>query len=210
MACNLPKLDLCIRRGATIDLPIRVESARWQYIPIEDIEQSAPIRITATGHGLADRWRGVIVNVQGMTEINSTRPLSRLRDQDYLKFDATDPDTLEVNDINAAAFSAYVSGGQIVAPLPLDVSEFESARMQVNDASGEQLAYWTTDDALALDTTHNAIRLQLTAEESAALTWTAGFYDIELVTAGGVVRPIVSATSEITIAPEQTTAHEQE
>jgi len=209
MACSLPKIELCISKGSTIDLPIRFESSVWRYIPITGIEQSSPVRITAPDHDIAPRWRGIVVNVGGMAEINTERKLDKLRDpEDYHKFDVVDANTVEINKVNAAGFGAYTSGGQIVVPAPMDLSDVTAARMQVNDADGNKLEIWTTGTGeLEVDTTNRAIRIKLTAAASAALTWSTGVFDIELVRTGGVVDKACAPTSTITVVTEQTTDH---
>lgn len=47
MACAKPIVPLCITRGSTNDIPIRIESDVWRYVAITGIEQSAPVVIEA-------------------------------------------------------------------------------------------------------------------------------------------------------------------
>ena len=208
MACNLPALSLCLTRGATIDLPIRLEGPEWRYVAITGIANTAPVAITAVAHDIPHRWRGVLVNIVGPDVLNSTRALSKLRDQDYYRYDVVDADTLAINDINAVAMPAYVSGGQIVIRAPLDLSDIVDARMQINDDLGVQLAYWDLASTnLEIDAANDALRIKLTAAACSALTWSAGVFDLELVTTTGRVIKPVSHLSTITVSVEQTTDH---
>lgn len=48
--------DLIITRGKTFTLVIRWGTEPIVYKAITAIQQSAPVRITAVGHGLVDGW----------------------------------------------------------------------------------------------------------------------------------------------------------
>ena len=210
MTCNLPPTPICIRRGSTVYLPLRPHSDRWRYVPIATIDKTAPVAIHTTGaHDIPDQWKGVVVNAAGMTEINATRALNKLRDADWLRFDRVDADTVTVNSINAVGFGAHTAGtGQIVIPEPLDLGTFTDVRMQVNDADGVQLAYFSqTAGTLEIDAPNRCIWLRLTAAQSAALTFDAGVYDLELVDGAGKVTNLVSPESTFTVIPENTTNH---
>lgn len=210
MACNLQRLTLCVSRGDTIALPIRIESSTLGYAAISAIANSAPVTITAPAHGLTEGWRAAVANAGGMTQINY--PGSELgrppRDRDMRPVVVVSDSVVQFNDINAAAFGAYASGGQLVFYAPLALSGYASARMQVNSGDGEQLALFTTaNGGLEIDAAAQALWLRIAAEDSAAIEWESGFFDIELVTAGGEVRKVCAPDSVITVAPEQTTDH---
>ena len=208
MPCNLPPTPLCIRRGSTVALPLRLHSDRWRWITITGVSNSAPVQITAPGHQIPHQWLGAIYNVVGPSELNASRDVAKIRPADMVRFDVVDGDTLAINTINSAAMPAYVSGGQIAVPEPLDLSLYVSARMQVNAPDGTQLAFFSTaDGTLDIDIASRAIWLRLTPAQSAAITWDSGLYDIELVTASGDVKNPVSPDSTITVIREQTTDH---
>lgn len=204
MTCALPRLDICITRGATVDIPIRFESGEWRYVPITGIAQTAPLRITAPAHSVPHGWRGVLVNIVGPDELNSARALGKLRDADYRSFSVIDANTLEINDINGFGLPAYASGGQIVIQAPLDMSDIVDARLQINDASGATLDYLTVANGRLIIGADD-LRISMTATESSALGYASGLYDIELVTTTGRVIKPVSPESIITVSAEQTT-----
>lgn len=68
----LETLKLTIRRGASEDIPIRVESDVLVYKPITGIAASAPISITAVAHGLKDGWRAAACAVLLHADITCT------------------------------------------------------------------------------------------------------------------------------------------
>lgn len=210
MACNLQRLTLCVSRGDTIALPIRIESSTLGYAAISAIANSAPVTITAPAHGLTEGWRAAVANAGGMTQINY--PGSELgrppRDRDMRPVVVVSDSVVQFNDINAAAFAPYTSGGHLVFYAPLALSGYAAARMQVNSEDGEQLALFTTENGgLEIDVAAQALWLRISAQDSAAIEWESGFFDIELVTAGGEVRKVCAPDSVITVAPEQTTDH---
>ena len=63
--------DLTIQQGKTFTLVLRWETEPIVYKAITAIAQTAPVRITAAGHGLVDGWRAAVVSVKGMAEINA-------------------------------------------------------------------------------------------------------------------------------------------
>jgi hypothetical protein len=204
MSCSLQKLSLCVRRGATVGVPIRLESSTWQYASISAIAQSAPVRITATAHGIPDGWRVAVMNVVGMTELNvgGNPP----KDHELRRVRAVDADTVEINDVNAAGFRAYNSGGQLAWYAPHDLSAYEGARMQVrNKIGGTLLAEFTTlAGTLEIDTSNASLWLKLTEAQSKALLFKSGVFDIEMLRVGGDVDAICSNDSTLTVLAEVT------
>src|SRR5574338_981608 len=101
----LQKLNLTIRKGSTIRIPIRVESGEWDYAPITTIENTAPVRITAPSHGVPDGWRAAVMNAKGLADLNAEN--NPPKDAELRKITRTDGNTVEINDINAAGFKAH-------------------------------------------------------------------------------------------------------
>jgi hypothetical protein len=204
MACELAELDLCIRKGDTIRIPLRIETDLMTWAPITDIDQSAPVRITAVDHGLPDEWKAAVVGVKGMKEINAD---SLALSSAFTRVTVIDDDTIEFNHINAAVFKPYISGGHLVYYTPFDFTIYTGARMQVKDkVGGDELALFTTDDdTLELDNTNKILWINMTAADSAALDFKTAVFDIELVAGSGAVRAICSSSSTITLLSEITT-----
>jgi hypothetical protein len=201
----LETLKLTVRRGASEDIPIRVESDVLVYKPITGIAASAPISITAVAHGLKDGWRAAVMN-SGVPEIDIAwdDPL----DDSLRRITLIDADTVEFNDVNGISFTAYVAGGQLVYREPLDLSQFVDARMNVKSSiSGPVLAtYKHTTGELLIDLVTDSLRLTLDTTDTSALAAGKRYFDIEMVRADSSVLPICSAKSVLTVLPEITTS----
>lgn len=199
------KLDLTIRRGETVNLPIRVESSTLVYKAISAVPSTAPLRLTVTDHGLPDGWRAAIANVKGPTELNAEN--SPPKDKELRTASRVDDNTVEFNAVNAAGMKAYVSGGQLVYFAPHDLSAYTSARLVVKDkVGGTTLAdFSTADSELELDPSAQALWLRLTDEATEALTFDKGVFDIELTDGASAVTALCSADSTFVITPEVTT-----
>ena len=170
-------LDLEIQKGDTYSPVIRWAVLPFIYKAITAIANTAPVRITAAGHGLASGWPAAVVSAQGMKEINASSPP---KDDEYLPVTIVDGNTVEFNTVNASLFSKYTSGGylQYYTPAPLSG---RTARMQVKDKDGNVLLALTSDNGrILLDDTNHTITLLLTAAETAAITWKHGAYDLEV------------------------------
>lgn len=89
--------------------------------------------------------------------------------------------------------------------VPVDLTGY-TARMHVRKKVGaaEALLQLTTENGrIELGGTAGTIRLKLTAVETAALDWTVGVYDLELVAPAGTVRRLLKGT--VVVSPEVTT-----
>lgn len=196
------KLALEIKKGKTYSRSLRWESQPIIYRPITGVTQTAPVRITSVGHGVPPGWRVAIVSVRGMTQINAENqpPL----DSDFRPATVIDDDHIEINTINAADFKSYTSGGYIQFNTPVDLTGY-TARMKIKDkVGGTVLLTLTTENGkIELVAVDSIIRLKLSANETAALTWKKGVYDLELESPTGVVTELLSG--EITVVDEVTT-----
>ena len=170
--------DLPLVQGKTFNLVLRWETEPVIYRPITAIQQTAPVRLTVTGHGAPDGWRCGVTNVKGMTEINAEA--NALREKDYNAVTVIDANTLEINSINAAGFKPYVSGGILQFNTPVDLSGYV-ARMKIKDkVGGTVLASTEAGDtplnilSVALDTAKYTITLTISATATAALTYGTG------------------------------------
>lgn len=201
---SLRKLALTLRRGASLDLPIRVESDVISYAAITGMTASAPLRVTAPSNGVPDGWRACVQNAGGMANLNVTDPV---RDADLRRVAKIDANTLTFPGVNAAAWHAWTSGGQIAFYAPFDLSAYASARMDVKDAAGgsELGQYSTSASTLQIDLTNNAIWLHLSPVDTLLLPAGVHLFDIELVKESGSVDAICSPDSTLTVIDEITT-----
>lgn len=197
------RLLITIRKGKTLSHVFRSGTSRIAYRNITGISQSGPCVVTAPAHGLVDGWPFLIANVNGMVEINSE---GRAMETDGGWFSPTvlTADTVEINAVNSAGYKAYTSGGQIYYHTPLDMAGC-SARMQVRADAGSSevlLELTTVNGGIVIDTTAKTITLKMSAAETAALAWSRGVTDIEIVSASGQVSLLAEA--DVMVADEVT------
>lgn len=194
--------NLTLLQGKTFSLALRWETGPIVYKPITGITQTAPARVTAPSHGIPNGWRVAIVSVKGMTQINAAN--TPPRPKDHYKATVVDSNTVEFNDINAAEFKAYQSGGYLQFNTPVSMAGM-TARMSIKDkVGGTQLLSLTTEnDRIALDDVAKTITLHIAAADTALITWKRGVYDLELVSADGTVTGLLSG--EVTVSQEVTT-----
>lgn len=196
------KHDIVIQQGKTFNQVVRWESTPIVYKPITGITQAAPAQITATGHGVPAGWRVAIVSVKGMLGINAknTPP----RSSEYHAATVVSANAISLNDVNSSDYSPYTSGGYVQYNTPVDMAGF-AARMTIKDrVGGTVLETLTNANAkIVLDNTAKTITILLDAATTAAYTWVKGVYDLEMVSAGGVVTAILSGN--VTVTKEVTT-----
>lgn len=210
MACQLPKLEICFRKGSTIRFPLRLESDKRVWKPISGIELTAPVKLEVLGHGCPVNWRGLITGVEGTRQINSLT----LLDSALQPITVVDSDHIEFNHINASAYDAYVPGtGFLMYYEPVDLSQFASARMNVRSRVGAPLLLSlsttvTANGSLEIDTVTDTLWINMSAAISALLDFKRGVFDIELINGGDEVTALCSADSTLTILPEITTEHQ--
>jgi hypothetical protein len=189
--------NITVDQGKSFALVLRWETEPIIYKAISGITQSAPVIIHAPAHGIPDGWRCAVTNVKGMTEINGQA--NELKATDYHTATVVDADHIEFNDVNAAGFKPYASGGHVQYNTPVDLVGF-AARLQVKDKVGGTLLFTMTTEngRIEIDTAARTITLKITAEDTAALLWKKGVFELEMVSATGDVAGILSGTIVVT------------
>jgi hypothetical protein len=127
--------NITLFRGETYTDVFLWEVAPIIYKAITSVALTAPVRIGVPGHEMPNGWFGAITNVKGTTELNVTA--NSVRPEDYHQVTYVDADTLDINDINAAGFKPYVSGGYIQYNTPKSLVGV-SARMSIKSKQGEK------------------------------------------------------------------------
>jgi hypothetical protein len=192
MSCQNTK-DFCVGAGETFQPVLRWGSSTLTSKPITGISQAAPAVVTAVGHGVVAGWQVAVVSAKGMTQINAARfpPAGN----DWHPAAILTADTLQLADVNSADYTAYSSGGFLVYNTPVDLTGM-TARMVIRDAPGSAtiLATLTEIAGITLDNTAKTIKPVLA---TAALTWTLGYYDLELTDTLGVVTQLLTGTISI-------------
>ncbi len=127
--------NITLFRGETYTDVFLWEVSPIIYKPITAATQTAPVRLTVTGHGMPNGWFGAITNVKGMTELNVTA--NNVGPNDFHQVTYIDANTIDINDINAAGFKPYLSGGYIQYNTPKSLVGI-SARMSIKAKQGEK------------------------------------------------------------------------
>lgn len=202
----LSKLKLSARKGASADIQILVETDTMAFAPISTMAQTAPLRVTSTGHGILDNWRAAVVDAKGMTEMNAADSAS-IRDGELHKITVVDANTIEFDSISAAGFRAYTSGGYLAFYAPKDLSGYTAARMDLKTRAGGDviLALSTIDDTLEIEAASSSLWVHLPADALDDVPAREYLFDVELIRSDGV-DAICAATSTITVLPEITTS----
>lgn len=200
MSCA--RSNITIRKGETFSRVLRWEASPFIYSTITAITKTAPAVVTATGHGIPDGWRVAVVSAGGMTEINALN--WPLKSSDFHKARVLTADTIELNDVNAADYSNYTSGGYLVSYTPVSLAGF-TARMQIraSKTATDTLFELTTENSrIELDDTEKTISLFIEATDTADLDFTTGVYDLEVVSGVSVVTRLLEGT--VTVDSEVT------
>jgi hypothetical protein len=192
--------DITVLKGATFTRTLRWDTGVPVYKGISFIGQVAPAAIACTGHGVPDGWPVAIVSVQGMTQINVEDPADRSL---YTPANVVDPNNLTLPFVNAASYSAYLTGGYVRYFAPTDLASF-TARMHIRasiNADDPATVELTSPTDIVLDNTAKTIIYTISAAVTAALEITEGVYDLELVNGDTVYRIIqgcVTIEDEVT------------
>lgn len=195
-----------ITRGNSFEAVIRWLGDQFVYKAITAIGQVAPVSITSAGHGVPDGWPVAIVSVKGMTEINA--PNTPPKENDFNSATKVSTDVITINNINAADFCAYKSGGYIQYKEPVDMTDF-TARMQFRTSASatDTIDEFTDadvrlpDTGIVIDNTNKKIILTIAASVTADYTFNIGVFSLEMISPAGVVTKILEGevTSEIDV-----------
>lgn len=196
--------DILMLQGETFALAVRWESERWEYAPIASITASAPATITTSAHNIPDGWRVAVVDAKGITQLNAKN--NPPKTSDMRRATVVDTTTVEFNDVSTASFGTHTPNTGYIAwhsPKPL---AGHTARMQAKDRAGGRVLLSLTSavgGGITLDDTDKVIEMTISAEQTEAVDWSNAVYDLEIVSAGGVVTRLLEGT--IAVSTEITT-----
>lgn len=193
MSCCAERQDFCVAAGETFLPVIRWALSTFDSYAITAITQAAPVVITMNSHAIPNGWPVAVVSAKGMTQINSTRYPPSRSDMHYASY--ISGTQVSLNDVNSADYTAYTSGGFVVTNTPVDMSG-AAARMRIYDAplNGNLLMTLTDTAGITINNTDRTIRPRI---DTAAITWTTGYYDLEMTDAGGVVTQLLTGVINI-------------
>lgn len=203
---KLPKLKLSVRKGASTDLPLRIETGTMSFAAISAMANSAPLRVTATDHNIPDGWYVAIVDAQGMNELNAADS-NDISDSEFHRITLVDANAVDFDGISSAGFKSYTSGGYLAFYAPMSLTSYTSARMDIKTRVGGDviLALNTTDGTLEIEDATSTVWIRLEDDALDAVAARDYVFDIELVSATAV-DAICSAESVLTVQPEVTTS----
>lgn len=206
MTTNLPKLNVQARLGASTDIAMRLETGELRFVSISGMSKTAPLRVTAISHGIPDLWYAAVIDARGMTEVNAADSNS-LRDADFRQLTVVDANTVDFLGVSSASFRAYTGGGYLAYYVPMDLSGYTAARMDIKRKVGGavELALNTTAGTLEIDAAANAVWIRLGETDIVSLVARKYVFDIELISATAV-DAICSAESVFEVLPEVTTS----
>lgn len=149
MSCN-PSQKRKIRKGSSTEFVFWWQNPKFIYKPISGVSQSAPVQLSCTGHGMNDGQYFCVTGVKGGGQQLNGNPE---KIADYHKATLVDADTVEINGVNSADWSAYVSGGHIQYREPLNLTgctAFGQLRETV-DAVFPIMEFSTVDGSIVID-----------------------------------------------------------
>lgn len=197
-----PTYQLTIIKGKTLSQSLLYAEDSFTYVPIDAVINRAPLRVTCPAHGIKDGWP---VRIQGTVspEIMNTEVGKTVNAR------VVDADTIEFNTIDGTLWGEITAPGNIVFYTPADVTDWK-LRMHVRDKpEGNILLSLSSDPAdgamgvITVDESSSTFTLELTAAQTAALTWAGGVYDIEAIKPDGTVVEVI-ATSTVLVKKEIT------
>ncbi len=192
MSCE----PLYIRKGEAFELVIRWEMEPILYKAISGISLAGAPVLTVSSHGMPNGWTvRRIVGVNGTKQINTHRLINDVWEPTALgerfpngfKGTAVDANSIRLNELNAAGFTAYTSGGYIEYMTPVDLSGY-TAEMDIrnpDDLTTTLLTLTTANGRITLDNTAKTITLYIAVADVNSITWTEGVTTLEMTPADG-------------------------
>jgi hypothetical protein len=179
--------------GATADIVVRWGSGTYSSAVITGISKATPAVVTATAHGVPDGWPVAVVAAGGMRQLNAK--YYPPRDGDWHQATRLTTDSVQLNKVSSAEYSTYTAGGTLVFDTPVSLVGV-TARMRVYDSESDGTVLLTLTEAsgIALNTTNSTITISFT---TVGLTWTSGYYDLELTDGSGKVTQLLSGTIDL-------------
>lgn len=178
------KINYKIYQGSTFQETFRWESETKVYVPIANIAKAAPCVVTtATPHGLPVGWRFRVVGAGGMKEINS------VGDEYHLSTLTPTTTTVEINQVNSLAYTAYTSGGVVEFNQPVPLTGY-AARMQIRETVDSTTVIHeatTQNSQLVLDNTTKTIQITLLANITQNFSFSTAVYSLELYNGNNVI-----------------------
>jgi hypothetical protein len=187
------KYDFVIEQGGTFNPTIRYAQSTFTKKAITGVTKSGRATATVVGHGLTTNWGAYVVGVIGMDLINHKSRSLAIPEEAY-EASVVDANTLELA-VDSSRFGAYASGGELLYRTPFNFTGY-TARMMIRDAVADVApitggSLTTGNGGIVLGGAAGTITLAIDAATTAAFDVRSYVYDLEIVSAGGVVTPIL-------------------
>lgn len=181
------KLNLKIYQGITFDEILRWETDEKVYKQITGVTNTAPVVVTSANHALPQGWRVRVYGVKGMTQLN-------LPTGEYYVASEVSQNTISLKNTNGFEYSTYTSSGFIEYNKPKNLSGC-TAKMQIRstDKSELYIELSTSNNRITLDP-NGSIRLNISANDTAALNFNSAVYSLEIQDTSGVVSLFVTGS----------------
>lgn len=207
MSCEDEGIDLEITQGSTFEKTFFWYSGAKVIKAITGATQAYPCVVTCPSHNLpTNEIPGRIVSVKGMTELN-TEAEDSCAEPVFVYALRADGNTFSLPDVNAADYTAYVSGGYFEYTPPKDLTLYE-ARMQIRASRADTatLVSLTSNPAagITLVASEGQITVVIEAVDTAALDFVNAVYDLELVLPGTPDKVTRIASGNVTLIKEVT------
>lgn len=175
-------LPMRLIRGSTYRDTRRLMQPPKEYRPLTGITATAPIRLTVPDHGLTSDWLAWVSGTTGMQELNREPPRQLPH-----RVEVIDADTLEINAVNAVGLKPVAGAGQLIYQPPIDLTG-ATARLIIREQEegGDQLLVLTTGAGIDI-TAPGTLAVEISAADTAGITWTSGWYHLEITYADGTV-----------------------
>lgn len=197
-----PTYPLTLVRGKTLSQPLQYAEGFLLYRPITAVTSKAPLRVQADAHGIPDGWP---VRIQGV----ATPAAMNTPTDEYWTAHFVNENEIEINALDVSLEADYVFGGSVVFRQPADITGWK-VRMHIRTGIGGTVLLSLSSDpadgadgVITVDAASSSFVLNLTAEQTAAITWKGALYDIEGIRPDGAVVSII-APSTISVSQEVT------
>lgn len=196
MALDPKTDDWTVYQGRTFKRVVRWETTPTVFKAITGINRTAPVEVECVGHGLKSGWYVAITDVNGMTEINA--PSNSPRSSDFRQVTVVDSDNFTINDLSAAQFAPYTSGGYVRYNTPKSLASAD-ARLQFRDRVGgtELLALTSVAGDIVLDDTEHVVVITITDDVTKLMEYTSAVYDLEIEDSAGETYVLLSGSVEV-------------
>lgn len=186
------RYDFTIQQGATFNPALKYSQPQLTVKTITGITKSGQALVTATGHGLTIDWPVWIVGVNGMAQINHPSDDLKVPTKAYQAY-YVDANSLRLN-VDSTRWGTYTTGGELLYHPPVNLTGY-TARMDIRETREDTdplLSLTTENGGITLGGVNGQISLLISATDTAALDVDTAVYDLELISAGGIVTRLVS------------------